>query len=88
MKAHLKTVPELTLEKLSRIEASLDHLVKASEKVSRKDWRLMFWGTVTSSVASDLLPAPAAQHIFMLAAHGLGHLFGMGGPPLPLPSGR
>jgi hypothetical protein len=83
----LRSRPELALEQVSRVEARLDYLEKASERVGRKDWLMMFNGAVTSLILSDLLPSQTAQHIIMLTVHGLAHLFGMGGPPPHLPSG-
>lgn len=87
IKSHLNTVPELTSAQISEIETRLEHLEKASERVGRKDWLMMFNGAITSLILSDLLPAQTAQHIVVMAVQGLGHLFGMGGPPHLLSGG-
>jgi hypothetical protein len=87
MRTYLETAPELTSDQTRVINARLDYLQKASERVGRKDWLMMFNGAIASLILSDLLPSQTAQHIIMLAVNGLGHLFGMGGPPMHLPGG-
>lgn len=87
LKEHLKTIPELDPAAVSEIEDRLEHLEKASERVGRKDWVMMFNGAITSLILSDFLPAQTVEHIIMMAVQGLGHLFGMGGPPQLLSGG-
>lgn len=45
----------------------------------------MFNGAVFSLILTDAITPTIAQRIFMLGLQGLGHLFGIGGPPAPLP---
>ena len=46
---------------------------------------MAFNGAVLSLVFADLTPLQAMQRIIMLGLQGLGRLFGLGGPPAPLP---
>jgi hypothetical protein len=78
---HVKAVPQLSPATVSEIEGRIEHLEKASERVGRKDWVMMFNGAITSLILSDLLPARTVEQIFFMAVHGFGHLFGLGVPP-------
>jgi hypothetical protein len=80
VREHVKTVPELTSATVSEIEDRIEHLEKASERVGRKDWVMMFNGAITSLILSDFLPAQTVEHIILMAVHMFGHLFGLGGP--------
>jgi hypothetical protein len=86
IKAYIEDTYELSSEQMSRVEARLDEAEQASRRMGRKDWLLLFNGAVFSLILSDLIPPQAAQHILLMALHGLGHLFGIGGPPPHLPS--
>jgi len=85
IKAYILATYELTAEQLSDVEERLDHVEEASRRLGRKDWLLLFNGSVFSLILADLIPPQAAQHILVLALHGIGYLFGLGGPPTPLP---
>jgi hypothetical protein len=56
-------------------------------RMGRKDWLMLFNGALFSLVLTDLIPAEAVQHILLMTLHGLGHLFGIGAPPMHLPHG-
>ncbi len=84
-KEYIRTSGEPTSEQISRIEARLDYIAEASERIGRKDWLMMFYGTVFNQMVTDTITPQVAQHIFVLVVHGLGHFFGSGGPPLHLP---
>jgi hypothetical protein len=85
VREYLRTSGEPTNEQLLQIESHLDHIEEASKRIGRKDWLMMFYGAVVSMAAADTVTPQAAQHIFMLVFHGLGHFFGYGGPPPHLP---
>jgi hypothetical protein len=85
IKAYLENTCELSGDQMSQVEDRLEQTEQASRHIGRKDWLLLFNGAVFSLMLSDLIPAQAAQHVLVLALHGLGHLFGMGGPPPHLP---
>ena len=85
IKDHIKITHDLTSEQLSNVEATLDEVEEASHRIGRKDWLLAFNGAVFSLILTDLVTPQTAQHIIMMAIHGLSHLFGIGGPPPQLP---
>jgi len=84
---YITTAHDLTAEQISQVTARLDHAEEASRRMGRKDWFALFSGAVFSLVLTDLVTPDTAQHIVLIAIHGLGHLFGIGGPPPHLPSG-
>jgi hypothetical protein len=82
IKANLKENAELTAE-LSRIEDRLDEAEEASRRIGRKDWLLLFSGTIFTLIVTDCLAPDVAQHILMVALHNLSHLFLGGIRPIP-----
>jgi hypothetical protein len=84
---YITTTYELTSEQISNLDAKLDHAEEASKRLGRKDWFVLFNGAVFSLILTDTITPDTAQHIIMMAIHGLSHLFGMGGGPLQLPPG-
>ena len=85
VRTFITTVPELTADQLSEVNDRLDEMEQASRRLGRKDWLLMFNGAVFSLILTDTITPSVAQRIIMLGLQGLGHLFGIGGPPVPLP---
>jgi transposase len=83
-KEYIHNSSELTDEQFSRIATRLEYIEEASKRIGRKDWLIMFNGTVLGMMVNDTITPQVAQHIFVLIVHGLGHFFGYGGPPLPL----
>ena len=65
IKASLKENSELTTEQISRIEDRLDEAEKASRRLGRKDWLLLFSGTIFTLIVTDCLTPDVAQHILM-----------------------
>jgi hypothetical protein len=76
----IKRTYELTAEQEAKIDAKFEEAEKASERLGRKDWILLFGGAVFSLILTDAITPDIAQHILMLAGHGLEHLF-LSGPP-------
>jgi hypothetical protein len=62
-------------EQLSLIEARFDQAEEAARHIGRKDWLLLFSGVIFTLIVTDLLPPAVAQHVLMMALHGLEHLF-------------
>jgi hypothetical protein len=73
--------PELTVEQLSTIEQTLDEVKEGSTRVGRKDWVMLANGALLSLIVNDLVPSHVVQSVFSMLITGIGHLFGVGGPP-------
>jgi hypothetical protein len=73
--------PELTAEQISTIERTLDEVKEATTRVRRKDWVMLTNGALLSLVVNDAVPAHVVQSVFNMLITGIGHLFGIGGPP-------
>ena len=84
IKVYIRKTYQLSNEQFSRIETRLDEADRASRRIGKNDWLMMFNGTLFSLVLSDLIPPSAVQNILIVAVHGLGQLFGIT-PPLPPP---
>jgi len=76
-----KENPELTVEQMSAIERTLDEVKEATTRVRRKDWVMLTNGALLSLVVNDAVPAHVVQSVFNMLITGIGHLFGVGGPP-------
>jgi hypothetical protein len=81
VKKELKEQFELSSEQMTRIDERLDQAVEASTRMGRKDWLLLFGGTVFNLIVTDTVTSGVAGHIFTMVIQGLIHLFGTGGPP-------
>lgn len=81
IKEYIRVTYSLSSEQLSHVEARFDEAERASRRIGRKDWLLLFSGTILTLIVTDLVTPDAAQHIFVMALHGLGHLFGSGQSP-------
>jgi len=79
LKEYIGKTYELSAAQMSQVEQRLDESEKASQRVGRKDWILMFTGTVFTLLVSGIITPDIAQHMLMAVFHGLGHLFGLGG---------
>src|ERR1039457_323993 len=83
IKEYVKKAYSLSAKQMSRVEARLDEAEKASRRMGRKDWLPLFSGTLFTLIVTDLVPPDVTQHIFMMALHGLSHLFGADAKPIP-----
>ena len=72
---------ELPAEQLAAIDQRLDDAGKASKRLGRKDWLMAFYGAVMSTFMTDAIPPHVIQTIVTTVLHGVGHIFGFGGPP-------
>ena len=76
---------DLTSEQIARVEKRLDEAAEASERMGRKDWILLFGGTILNLIVTDTLTPSVAGHIFTMTIHGLIHLFTGGSVPPQIP---
>lgn len=57
-----------------------EHVLNRRQKsVSQKDWIALFNDAVFSLISTDTITSNTAQPIILMALHGIGHLFGIGG---------
>ncbi len=75
IKEYVRRTCSFSDEQLSLIEARFDQAEEAARHLGRKDWLLLFSGVIFTLIVTDLLPPAVAQHILMMALHGLEHLF-------------
>jgi hypothetical protein len=84
---YIEKSTSLSSAQISRMETSLNEAEEASRRIGRKDWILLFSGTIFSLIVADILTPRIAQDILLFVIQGLGHLFGVGGPPPQIPPG-
>lgn len=85
VKAEVREQYELPAEQLAGVDQNLDDLKEASERVGKKDWRVMLYGAAFGMIVNDAVPPHVVQGIITTVITGLGHLFGLGGVPPALP---
>jgi hypothetical protein len=71
---------ELSNEQMEHIAEKFDEAAEASKRMGRKDWLLLFGGTMFNLIVTDTVTPSVAGHIFTTVVQGLIHLF-TGGPP-------
>ncbi len=82
IKEQVKEQFDLTSEQIAGIDQWKDEVAEASERIGRKDWRLLAYGTIINLVVTDALPPEVARHILAMFIQVIAHLFlGGGGPP-------
>jgi hypothetical protein len=67
------------------VDERLANIQEASKRLGRKDWLMASVGAVFSLVLADLIGPAVAQRVLLMIVEGLGHMFGLGGPPTQLP---
>jgi hypothetical protein len=70
---------DLSEKQESGIEQKMDELIAASERVGKKDWRVMVYGAAFSLIVNDEVPAHAVQSVMSMIFTGLAHSLGFGG---------
>jgi hypothetical protein len=86
IKEQVKQTYQLTGGQIARLDARFDEAEKASRRMGRKDWLVLFLGTVSSLVLSDTITPNILHHILVLGAHYFAHILnGPGGPQLSPP---
>ena len=87
IKGYIEESYELSSEQISKVEDRLDQAEQASQHIGRKDWLILFYGSVFSLILADIITPQTAENVLIFLICGLGHLFGIGGSPAPpLPS--
>ncbi len=82
IKGALRDSNSVSDAQMRSLEARFDNLEAAAGRVDRKDWLLLFAGTILAVVVTDLLPREALWDILGMVSHGLEHLVRLL-PPLP-----
>ena len=85
IKRHIRGQFELTNEQIAQVEEKLDEAAEASKRMGRKDWLLLFSGTIFTLIVTDIVTPGVAEHIFTMVIYGLIHLFTGGGEPPRIP---
>jgi hypothetical protein len=83
IKNYLVEEGSLSEEQMTSVQARLDDAEKASRRIGRKDWVLLFSGAIFSLIITDLITPDVAQHILTTIFQGLGHLFAGGTRAIP-----
>jgi hypothetical protein len=82
VKTALRGRPELDARQLAELDSRLDRLADTSTKLTRREWKVMVYGTALTLIAEHIVTKEAAHIIFGLLARELPHLFVL---PLALP---
>lgn len=81
-KKQLREQFELTSEQIAHVEERFDEAEQASTRLGRKDWLLLFGGTILNLIVTDTITPGVAGHIFTIVVQGLAHLFSAGPPQI------
>lgn len=81
IKKYSKKTYSLSEESLLTLEKRLDYLEEAASRVGRKDWVLLFLGTLFTLVVTTVLPPEAVRGVLAILGTTIGHLFGHTIPP-------
>jgi hypothetical protein len=81
IKTEVRARDGVTVELYTAIEERLDGLKEASEHVRKKDWLTMLYGAAFGMIVNDGVPPHIVQAVITTVVTGLGHIFGLGGPP-------
>ena len=71
----IKQTYNLTADQSAKLDEKFEEADKASQRMGRKDWGLLFGGAVFSLILADAITPDVAGHILLLIEHGVGHLF-------------
>jgi hypothetical protein len=71
----VKKIYELTAEQSAALDEKFEEAEKASRRMGRKDWGLLFGGAVFSLILTDVITPGIAEHILIMVQHGIGYLF-------------
>jgi hypothetical protein len=78
----VKKANDLTAEQSAKLDEKFEEAEKASRRMGRKDWGLLFGGAVFSLILADVITPGVAGHVLLMVQHGLGHLFLDGTPTI------
>jgi hypothetical protein len=69
----------LTSEQINDVISRIDEAEAASRRMGRKDWLLLFAGTILTMILTPVIPPGVCLHILNLTIHAIRHLFLGGG---------
>lgn len=75
----------LSERQITQVSEKLDVIIEDASRLGRKDWVVIFAGTILPLVLTDVLTWAAAHHILAMVLHGLVHLFTGGIEPPQIP---
>jgi hypothetical protein len=73
---YVKKTYALSGEQSKLMEERFKEAEVASQRVGRKDWLLLFSGTLFTLIVAGVLTPEIVQHVLAMSIHDLGHLFG------------
>jgi hypothetical protein len=85
VKKQVQELYGLSNRQMTQVNEKLDAVIEDAGRLGRKDWIVIFIGTILPLVLSDVLTWGAAHHILALTLHGLLHLFTSGIEPPQIP---
>jgi hypothetical protein len=68
---------------MSYLNARLDYLVAAADRLGRIDWRNALLGAIIAFLLTAAIPPDSARDIFYMLLRAIIHLWGLGFPDLP-----
>ena len=78
------TALQLSEQQMNQLNGRLLYLQQAAERVGRKDWRVIAFGTLVTMAMEAIIPANELHNVVSVLLAPLTHLFGH---PLQLPPG-
>lgn len=81
VKAYVQKTRELSAAQSRALEARLDHLIEAADRLSRVDWRDALLGVFLSTIVEAILPGEVVRDALRFIVRGLGPMFGA--DPIP-----
>jgi hypothetical protein len=85
VKKQVRALYGLSNRQMTQVTEKLDTVIEDASRLGRKDWVIIFVGTILTLVLNDVLTWAAAHHILALALHGLLDLFTGGIEPPQIP---
>ncbi len=76
VRRYLVATGTIASEKIDQVNARLDYLITASERVTKKDWYLIFMGTLLNLVAERLIVSHIAQEAMRMGVSLIRGLLG------------
>jgi len=78
LRRYVQDAYSLSERQLSDLDSKIDFLVDAAARLGRKDWLVVFIGTMAGFVLVAVLPPDAARHIVLAFLSGISHWLGHG----------
>ena len=71
VKRQVRELYGLSNSQMTQVTEKLDVVIEGASRLGRKDWVIIFVGTILTLVLTDVLTWAAAHHILALVLHGL-----------------